>query len=135
MFPIRLAHANQIFEGQKTIFCKYGKKLKKLNPKAKAIFHLSGKKNIIGEARIQRIEMMTPEEAWDRYGAKLFLTKEELFEYAKKSPIGNLRKTRELIIYVLERIKKYDNPIFPKRRMTPAGYYITKSEYINLSKL
>jgi len=134
IFPISLSHANSIFEKKKNVFGKFGKRLKKLSPKAKALFYVSGTKSIIGEARIKSVETMTPEKAWEKYGVYFFLTKEELNQYSKRSPIGNLRKTRELSIYVLERIKKYNNPIPTKRRMTPAGYYITNVEYIDLKK-
>jgi hypothetical protein len=75
---------------------------------------------------------MLPEEAWQKYGTRLFLTRPELLEYARTSPLGEERRKKELSVYVLTKIKKYKKPISPKRRMTIAGYYITRDEYLDL---
>ena len=134
VFPIRPQHANSIFEKEKEVFVKFGGRLKKLQSGAKVIFHVSGEKFLIGEAIIKSIERMTSEEVWKRYGAKLFLTRAELLEYARRSPLGEERRKKELTVYVLTKVKKYRKPVSPKRRMTIAGYYITRDEYLDLQE-
>ena len=132
VFPIRSQHANSIFEKGKDVFFKFGGRLKRLQAGAKVIFHVSGEKLLIGEAIIKSIERMTPEEVWKKYGTRLFLTRAELLEYSRESPLGEERRKKELTVYVLTKVKKYKKPIFPKRRMTIAGYYITRNEYLDL---
>ena len=92
MFPIRRRHTNSIFEEKKDVFVKFGRRLNKLKKGSKAIFHVSGMKLLIGEATIINIETMTPEEAWKKYGHRLFLTKAGLLEYARKTPLGEDRR-------------------------------------------
>lgn len=75
---------------------------------------------------------MTTETLWRNYSTALFLTKKELFDYAKMSPLGIERKTKELSVYVLEDIKKYIKPKYIKRKMTPSGYYMTENEYLSI---
>jgi len=132
VFPIRLSHAKSIFEEGKEVFVKFGGRLNKLQAGAKVIFHVSGEKLLIGEATIKSIERTTPDEAWKKYGTRLFLTRAELLEYARKSPLGEERRKKDLTVYVLTKVKKYKKPIFPKRRMTIAGYYIARDEYLSL---
>ncbi|WGM90149.1 MAG: DUF365 domain-containing protein [Candidatus Bathyarchaeum tardum] len=134
VFPIKLKHAESIFIKGKKIFVKYDNKLVKLNKGMRAIFYLSGEKTIIGEAKILKIERMTVEEVYENYGQNLFLTQEELFNYAKKSPIGRERKTQNLSVYHLANIQKYQTPIKSKKRMTPAGYYLRNNDYQILMK-
>jgi len=132
VFPIRSHHANSIFEKGKDVFFKFGIELTKLKAGAKALFYISGEKFLIGEAIIKSIERMTSEEVWEKYGIRLFLTRAQLLEYARKTSLGEKRKRKELSVYVLTKVKKYKKKIFPKRRMTIAGYYITKDEYLDL---
>ena len=98
IFPIRSQHASLIFEKRKDVFAKFGVKLKKLRAGSKAAFHVSAEKILIGEAIIERIERMTPEIAWEKYGPRLFLTKDELIEYARKSPLGSEGRKKELTV-------------------------------------
>ena len=132
VFPIRSQHANSIFERGKKVFVKFGARLKKLKAGAKALFYVSREKLLIGEAIIKSIERMTLEEVWKKYGTRLFLTRAELLEYARKTSLGEERKSKELMVYVLTKVKKYEKPIFPRRRMTIAGYYITRDDYLAL---
>ena len=133
VFPIKSQNANSIFEKGKEVFVKFARgKLRKLKAGAKAFFYVSGEKFLIGEAIIKSIEKMTPKEVWKKYGTRLFLTRGELLEYAKKTPFGEERRTKELTVYVLTKVKKYKKPIFPRRRMTLAGYYMTRDEYLAL---
>ena len=131
VFPIRSHHANSIFEKGKDVFFKFGIGLTKLKAGAKALFYVSGEKFLIGEAIIKSIERMTPEEVWEKYGTRLFLTRAELLQHARESPLGKRRK-KELWVYVLTGVRKYKKPMLPKRRMTPTGYYITRYEYLSL---
>ena len=132
VFPIRREHADSIFENGKEVFVKFGGELKKLQVGMKAIFHVSVEKLLIGEATIKNIERMNPEDVWEKYSTKLFLTRAELLEYTRESPLGEERRKRELSVYVLAKVKKYKKPMTPKRRMTIAGYYITRDEYLAL---
>lgn len=134
VFPIRSQHAIQIFEARKEVFVKFGLPFRKLKVGAKALFQVSGEKRLIGEAVIKSIERMTPEEAWEKYGTRLFLTREELLEYGRKTSLGKERKAKQLTVFRLGGIRKYAKPIFPKRRMTIAGYYISENEYSKLAR-
>ena len=129
VFPIRPKHADSIFENKKEVFVKFGRRLRNLRVGAKAIFYVSGEKILIGEAVIKSIQPMTPAEAWKKYGPKLFLTREELLEYARMSPLGQERKTKILTVYVLENARKYKKPVILDKRMTLTGYYMTSDEY------
>lgn len=126
VFPIRPQHAKSIFDNGKEVFCKFGRKLTKLKAGGKAVFYVSGEKLLIGEATIESIDRMTPEEAWEKYGTRLFLTRAELLEYARKTYFGENRTTKELTVYVLTKVKKYKKPKLPKQIMTMAGHYITR---------
>jgi len=48
------------------------------------------------------------------------------------SALGEERRKKQLSVYVLTKVRKYKKTIFPKRRMTVAGYYITRGEYLDL---
>lgn len=132
VFPIRSHHANSIFEKGKDVFLKFTGRLKELHAGSKVIFHVSIEKLLVGEATIKSIERMMPEEVWKKYGTRLFLTRAELLEYARKSPLGEERRRKELLVCVLTKVKKYHKPKIPKRRMTTAGYYITRDDYLAL---
>ena len=131
VFPVRRQHANSIFEKGKDVFVKFGK-LRQLRAGAKAIFHVSGEKLLIGEAIIKSIESMTPKEVWKKYSTRLFLTRAELLEYTRKTALGEERRRQELTVYTLRKVKKYKKPISPMQRMTMAGYYISQEKYLYL---
>ena len=131
VFPVRRQHANSIFEKGKDVFVKFGK-LRQLRAGAKAIFHVSGEKLLIGEAIIKSIESMTPKEVWKKYSTRLFLTRAELLEYTRKTALGEERRRQELTVYTLRKVKKYKKPISPMQRMTMAGYYISPEKYLYL---
>ena len=90
------------------------------------VFYVSGEKLLIGEAKVDHIERLNPDIAWDRYKGRVFLDKEEYDEYAKISPISKEeRKMCEITVFLLENIRKYKKPTRSVYPVTPSGRYLT----------
>jgi len=133
IFPVRPEHATSLFDKGKRVFVKFGRKTK-LKAGSKALFYVSGKRLVVGEATIRAIEEMPPDKVWEKFGSDLFITRKELTKYAKTNPFGEKRIAKELTVYVLTQIVKYHEPFSLKKKMNLAGFYITKDKYLSLSK-
>jgi hypothetical protein len=132
IYPIPAQLVDRLFEDNTKVFVKYvAHKTTKLAPKHKVIFYAShGSKKLIGEGIIEKVEFLTPEEAIAKYKEELFLTKDELYDYVKRSPSRNLSK--EMLTLVLKRLKKYRKPIQYPKPITMAGQYLNSIEYNSL---
>jgi hypothetical protein len=94
---------------------------------SKLFFYESkGSKEIVGEARIAEMTQGTVDEVLGRFGADLFLTRNELEAYA-----GN-RRERRMLVLILEDITRYAVPLKLDKGVTMAGRYITKTMLENL---
>ena len=133
IFPVRPEHASSIFNKGKEVFVKFGRQTK-LKTGSKALFYVSGKRLVVGEATIKAIEDMPPEKVWEKFGSKLFITRKELTKYAKTNPFGEKRITKELRVYILTQVVRYHEPFSLNKKMNLAGFYITKDEYLSLRK-
>jgi hypothetical protein len=132
VFPILPEHLERFFSDQKTVFVKFvGRQAtrQRLQPGSKLFFYESrGSKEVVGEARIAEIATGTIEEIIPRFGDEIFLTRDELEEY-----VGD-RKTRSMLVLVLEALKKYTVPMRLGRSPTMAGMYMTKRMLKNTQK-
>lgn len=134
IYPIPVELVDRLFDGKTKVFVKYvAHNSTKLTPKHKVIFYGShGSKKLVGEGIIEKVEFLTPEEAITKYKEELFLTKDEIYDYVKRSPSRNLSK--EMLTLVLKRLKKYRKPIQYPKPITMAGRYLSSSEYSPLTQ-
>jgi len=132
IYPIPINFIDRLFDGETKVFVKYvAHNSTQLAPKHKVIFYGSrGSKELVGEGTIEKVEFLTPEEAITKYKEELFLTKDEIYDYVKRSPSRNLSK--EMLTLVLKRLKKYHKPIQYPKPITMAGQYLSSSEYNSL---
>ena len=125
LFPIIRRHANKLFSTNQVIFIKFTK-LNKLTKGAIIIFYVSGEKVLIGESIVKKIDKMNPEKAWIEYWEKMFLDKKDYDQYIKMSPIENkARKMKELTVFSLSKLKKYEHPYPSVYPVTASGRYVT----------
>ena len=132
IFPIPRVYVSRILEEEKNVFGKFSK-MKKLQKGSKVVFYATekhGSSAIVGEGTIKEFEFLSPSQIGKKFGKNFFLNEIELKEYSKKRFSGKGHK--ELLIMVLKDIQKYDVPVKPTKRVTVAGYYLTKSEYQNI---
>lgn len=129
IYPIPLQYVNRIFLQNRNIFVKYLPRTStKLKPNHKAIIYAShGFKEIIGEGIIECIEFLTPDEAWQKHGNKIFLDKKELQEYTISQPTRT--STKKMLVITLRKLKKYKSGIKYLRPITMTGQYLTKEDY------
>ena len=82
----------------------------------------------IGEAKIKNVQLLDdPMKVFEIYGDRVFLTKEELREYIKSQERWGRKgskKKRPWMVIELEDIRKYDEPIKPKRFVPVGGQHI-----------
>ena len=132
IYPIPINFTDRLFNGKTKVFVKYvAHNSTQLAPKHKVIFYGShGSKELVGEGIIEKVEFLTPEEAITKYKEELFLTKDEIYDYVKRSLSRTLSK--EMLTLVLKRLKKYHRPIQYHKPITMAGQYLSSSEYNSL---
>lgn len=134
VFPISHAQAVKIFQEGKQAFAKYTK-FGKLETNSKIIFYVSKEKKFVGEAVIDKIRCLSPEDAWSTYSNQLFLTQTEFEDYTSISPIGGKPRPRsELTVFLLKKVKKYRAGIPAKIKMTPSGSYLGIKDYNEIVK-
>mgnify|MGYP000088288305 CR=1 FL=1 len=134
-YPVPSNLLDRIFKEGKNVFIKHPTCYKQLKPGRKVLFYASHEiRGIVGEAAIKNIELMKINQIYEKYGNKVFITKEEAKEYSKpfktrrQAGAGKAREVKFLVLE-LQNVKKYDKPVKPKRFITVGGKYITKREY------
>lgn len=132
VYPIPLRYVDRIFLQRRNIFVKYLPRLStKILPNHKVIFYASyGSKEILGEGTIESSEFLTPEEAWQKHGNKIFLDQKELHEYTTSQP--RRTSTKKMLVMTLQKLKKYEKGVKYPRRITMAGEYVSKTDYESL---
>jgi hypothetical protein len=132
IYPIPMNFSDRLFDGKTKVFVKYvAHNSTQLAPKHKVIFYGShGSKKLVGEGTIEKVEFLTPEGAITKYKEELFLTKDEIYDYVKRSP--SRTPSKEMLTLVLKRLKKYQRPIQYHKPITMAGQYLSSSEYNSL---
>ncbi|MEM4091326.1 MAG: DUF365 domain-containing protein [Thermoplasmatales archaeon] len=131
IYPILPEHADRLFKG-KDVFCKYvGERLPSITVGAKFILYLSGgSKQLVGEAKINDIKLMTVDEILKEFADRLFISADELERYRDNRP-----KEKKLLVLLLSGIKKFSAPLTSPKVVTMAGCTLTKNEYKKLIKL
>ncbi|MBU4373708.1 MAG: DUF365 domain-containing protein [Euryarchaeota archaeon] len=116
-----------MLQDKKSVFVKYPTH-KIISPKLasckKLLLYISGSnKEIAGEADITSISLMTLSEVLAAYGSSLFLTENELREYSSG------RDNKKMMVFVLGRITRYQEPKHLGHGITMVGEYISEEEY------
>ncbi len=105
-FPVPANLLNRILNEGKKVFVKYPTLTKELKPGKKILFYASRNIHaIIGEAEIEKIEILTPEETLRKHRGEMFITEEEFKEYTMK-PTSIRRKAKKLLVIKLKKTKK-----------------------------
>ena len=90
--------------------------------------HLShGSKEVVGEGTIEAIEFLTPNEVLEKYGAKVFLNRDELMEYTMRQP--KRTSSKKMLVLTMYKLRKYSQEITYERPITMAGEYLTQEKY------
>jgi hypothetical protein len=130
IFPLFEKHIVRFFIDHKTVFVKFTTHEsvgERLDQCSRLFFYSSrGEKEIVGEARILKKFFSTPDEVLTNYSDVLFLTHAELQEYVGK------RKTKRMLVLVLDKPTKYANPLKMPQHLTMAGQYMTQNLYDEL---
>ena len=122
-FPVPSHFMKRFFEDGKIVFVKKSK-FSRLGPGSKIIFYSSHEIHAyVGEGIVEKVEFLTPKETIQKYQDELFLTEYECNTYAREKNVS-----RFLVVRFSE-IKKYENPVKPKRFISMGGKYVSKSEY------
>lgn len=132
VFPTLRELVDRMFVEKRNVFAKYVTwNSTKLKPKNKVLFYVSrSSKEIVGEGKIEEIYFLTPSEALEKYGNRLFLNEEELQEYTLQRPSRNASK--RMLVLVLSNLTRYSKPHRFRKPITVAGQYLTKAEYAEL---
>lgn len=128
-FPIPKQFMDRFFKEGKDVFVKPATLWKELKSGMKFVFYQSRENTgFIGEAKIKNVQLLDdPMKVFEMYGNRVFLTKEELREYVKSQERWGRKgskKRRPWMVIELEDIRKYDEPIKPKRFVPVGGQYI-----------
>ncbi|WP_461865793.1 DUF365 domain-containing protein, partial [Thermococcus sp.] len=137
IYPVPSDLLERIFEG-KDVFIKHPTCFKLLKPGHKVLFYASHDvRAIVGEATIKRMEFLSLEEVYKKYGKRVFITKEEALRYA--TPLRDRKEGRKgrkdvkFLVLELENVKRYRRPYKPKRFITVGGKYLSEREYRGIS--
>ena len=127
-YPIPKRFVNRFFEGGKNVFVKPATTWKQLEPGMKLYIYQSHEDTgIVGEATIKKITLeRDPMKFYERFGDRLFLTREELVEYVKSQARwgSKNKKKKPWIAIELENFRRYRRPVKPKRFISVGGQYI-----------
>lgn len=130
IFPFLPKHTERFFENGKTVFVKFFGNQRsplRLNVGSKLYFYESeGNKEIVGQATVSEISSGTADEVESKYGSALFLTPEELNEYARE------RRERRMLVLVVKDAKRYKIPLKLEKSVTMGGQYMTRRMFQNL---
>lgn len=136
VFPVPANLVDRLLSETKDVFVKYtgGRStILSLTRGSKIVFYASrGKREIVGEGIVREIEYLTPDEAVDKYGKRLFLSKKELSRYVRNRLTRD--SSKKMLVVVLSHVKKYREGIHYPRPMTMSGKYLRSEEYAALMK-
>ncbi|MGD0549270.1 MAG: DUF365 domain-containing protein [Candidatus Bathyarchaeia archaeon] len=133
IFPLLPQHAERFLNQGKTVFVKFFGKERipvRLQSGSRLFLYESrGNEEIVGEARIVRIDMLPVSEIVAVYGNRLFLTQSEFEDY-----VGN-RRDKRMLVLVLEDARKYPVALKLGKSVTMAGRYMTRELYHQISRI
>jgi len=129
IYPVPKDIAERLFNEKVKVFLKFlAHNPAKLAPKNRVIIYAShGSGKLIGEGIIDKVEFLTPEEAIIKYKKELFLTKNEIYNYIRKS--FSRSPSKEVLTLTLKGLRKYRKPIQYPKPIIIAGQYLSFSEY------
>ena len=132
IYPILPQHVDRLFRG-KDVFCKYvGRKAPNIAAGGRLIFYRSGgTRQLVGEAKIKDVRLMTPDLILGEFRDRLFITADELEQYRLR---GDRPTERKLLVLLLSEIKKYRTPLKAPKVVTMAGCVLSRAEYGRLMK-
>jgi hypothetical protein len=121
IYPIPPKLASRILDETDIVFVKFAKRPILLERGSKLFFYQSSSGQVIvGEARIDEIQIMSPTRAISEYGSRLPLNRDEFWAYVGK------RENRNLLVLSLSNIKRYNRPAKTSKSVTMAGQYMTR---------
>jgi len=127
IFPFLPQHAERFFNEGKTVFVKFFGKERiplRLQPGSRLFLYESRRnKEIVGEARITRIDTLRASDILSVFDDCLFLTRSEFEDY-----VGN-RSDKKMLVLALEDAKRYPIPLRLSKSVTMAGRYMTREMY------
>lgn len=138
-FPIPKSFMSRFFTEGKTVFIKPATCFKEIKPGMKLIFYQSREDTgYVGEAVIDSIEFSDdPLLFHQKYGASLFLSREELEAYETNQTRwsglrvrGEPKKKRPWMALSLSRITRYPSAVKPSRFVPVGGQYIREFPHI-----
>lgn len=133
IFPVPKQFVDRLLTEKRNVFVKYVARsgLLRLSVKSRVLFYVSrSSKEIVGEGIIEETGFLTPNEALQKYGTKLFLNQTELEEYTYLQP--NRDASKKMLVLALSKLRRYSKPKFINRPISMAGLYLTKKEYEDL---
>ena len=132
IYPLPLELASRILSGKKSVFVKYQRYevlTPMMNTCEKILFYIShSKKEILGEASISAIQLMSFDEVISEFKNDLFLSEDELRKYSNK------RIEKKMLVFSLKKMECYSEPKLLGRSLTMVGEFISKQEYDYLVK-
>jgi hypothetical protein len=127
IFPFLPRHAERLLDDGKTVFVKFfgkGRIPLKLQPGSRLFpYESKGNKEIVGEAKILRVESISASDAMSVCGTSLFLTQSEFDDYVEN------RRGKIMLALILEDAKRYQVPLKLNKSATMAGQYMTREMY------
>lgn len=111
IFPVPQQFVNRLLLEKRNIFVKYVSNASslKIAQKHKVLFYASqSSKEIVGEGKIEEMLFLTPKDALEKYGDKLFLNEDELTEYTLRQP--NRDSSKKMLVLVLCGLRRYSKP-------------------------
>ncbi|MEM0117212.1 MAG: DUF365 domain-containing protein [Conexivisphaerales archaeon] len=134
VFPLLPEHTKRILEQKKDVLVKYVSRIPqkpqnfRLSKGMKVLFYVSGSgRRIAGEGEINEVVFMPPLEAYEKYRARIVLSRQELLDYARLQPKRTLDK--ELLVLEMKHLRKFDQAVTFPRNVSMAGQYITRESY------
>lgn len=134
VFPLPKKLISRILDEKRLVYAKFTphqSRRTNLRPGSVIVFYEShGRKSIVGEAVVRKVEFGRPNQILGTAGRGFFLDSDELVAYVDKYP-G--RDQKEMIVLHLERPMRYEKPRTWSHPMTMAGQYLTKEQYESVS--
>lgn len=132
VYPLPVELIDRLFDGRPKVFVKYvAHNTTKLVSKHKVVFYGShGSRKLRGEGTIEKVEFLTPNSVLSRHKEDLFLNQEELLVYVRRFP--SRTPSKEMLILVMKKLKKYPIPVDYNKPITMAGQYLTAADYDSL---
>ncbi len=125
IFPIPQQFIERFFIDKKNVFVKFltGESTSLKEGQIFLFYASYGTKKIVGEGIIKNIEFLKASQVYRKYPNKLFLEKDELFEYV------GYRTFKKMLTIELSNIMKYEESLITPIPITIAGLLITKKQY------